>query len=144
MLIQQLVVSFLATAAFGIIFSAPKRLLIAGGGVGMIGWLIYIEFTRSGIPVVPATLVAAFMITLVSLLFARFYKAPVTVFSVAGIIPLVPGGLAYNAMRYFVENDYNLAMRYAAESFMISGAIAIGLIVAEVVYQIVKRQPGAF
>ena len=30
------------------------------------------------------------------------------IFSVAGIIPLVPGGTAYNAMRNIVEKDYAL------------------------------------
>jgi uncharacterized membrane protein YjjB (DUF3815 family) len=67
------------------------------------------------------------------------YRTPVIIFSVAGIIPLVPGGLAYDAMRNFVQNDYNAAINLAAKAFMISGSIAIGLIFSEVINQVIRN-----
>ncbi|MCF8567263.1 threonine/serine exporter family protein [Alicyclobacillus tolerans] len=139
-MLQQLIVSFLASACFGILFSIPKRFLLPSGVVGMMGWGLYSWLSAMGMTMIPATLLAAFLVTSFSLLFARLYKAPVTIFSASGIVPLVPGGLAYDAMRYFVENDYNLAVQFSAKAFMISGAIAMGLILAEVLYQIGKRQ----
>jgi uncharacterized membrane protein YjjB (DUF3815 family) len=61
------------------------------------------------------------------------------VFSVSGIIPLVPGGMAYDAMRHFVTNDYNVAIELAAKAFMLSGAIAFGLTISEVLNQVYRR-----
>jgi len=135
----QLVVSFCATAAFGMVFSVPRRLLVTCGAVGMLGWIAYLLLIRWGMSTVPATLLAAFVLASASLFLARLHKAPVTVFSAAGIIPLVPGGLAYDAMRDFVLNDYNTAVQLSAKTLMIAGAIAMGLILAEVVYQLLRR-----
>jgi uncharacterized membrane protein YjjB (DUF3815 family) len=41
-------------------------------------------------------------------------------------------------MRNVVEDNYGLAVQLAVEAFMISGAIAIGLVFSEVVNQIIK------
>lgn len=79
-----------------------------------------------------STLIASFFVTVVNQFFARVYKTPVIVFSVSGIISLVPGGLAYDAMRNVVLNHYDLAVQLAAKAFMLSGAIAIGLVFSEV------------
>ncbi|WP_083979188.1 threonine/serine exporter family protein [Bacillus alveayuensis] len=139
MMIEQLVTSFIASAAFGIIFNVPKKLLVNGGLVGMLGWFIYFLLVQYDVDSVLATFVAAFFVALISQLFARLYKTPMTIFSVSGIIPLVPGGLAYEAMRHVVMNDYNMAIQLAAKAFMISGAIAIGLVFSEVINQIIKK-----
>ncbi|SEG27519.1 threonine/serine exporter family protein [Paenibacillus sp. UNC499MF] len=138
-MIAQLVTSYIASAAFGIIFNVPRNTLIQCGFVGMMGWLVYIALVRSDTNAIVATLAAAFFVTVISRVFARLYKTPIIVFSVAGIIPLVPGGMAYDAMRSFVENDYNLAVQLAAKAFMISGSIAAGLIFSEVMNQLFKR-----
>ncbi|MCZ0756088.1 threonine/serine exporter family protein [Anoxybacillus sp. J5B_2022] len=138
MLIEQLVTSFIASAAFGLIFNVPKKLLAHCGLVGMSGWFIYILFVQYDMDSIFATFVAAFFVAVVSQVLARMYKTPMTIFSVSGIIPLVPGGLAYEAMRHVVVNDYNMAIQLAAKAFMISGAIAMGLIFSEVINQMMK------
>ncbi|MNJ77988.1 hypothetical protein D3C77_756170 [compost metagenome] len=72
-------------------------------------------------------------------MFAKLCKKPVILFSVSGIIPLVPGGLAYDAMRHFVINEYNVAVQLATQAFLISGAIAIGLVMSEVLNQFLHK-----
>ncbi|WML46453.1 threonine/serine exporter family protein [Neobacillus sp. PS3-40] len=138
-ILAQLITSFIGTGAFGIIFNAPKNSLIKCALIGMGGWAIY--FIIDGVygDAVLATLAAALFIGVVSHVLAKIYKTPVIIFSVAGMIPLVPGGLAYNAMRNFVENDYNSALQLAAEAFMISGAIAFGLVFSEVINQVIRK-----
>jgi uncharacterized membrane protein YjjB (DUF3815 family) len=138
-ILVQLVTSFIATGAFGIIFNAPKNTLIKCGLIGMGGWLIYYvteEYTNDA---VPATLGATIFVGLISHILAKYYKTPVIIFSVAGIIPLVPGGMAYDAMRNFVENDYNSAMGTAAKVLMLSGSIAFGLVFSEVINQVFRK-----
>lgn len=139
MIIEQLVTSFIASAAFGILFGAPRRSLLLCGFVGMIGWIVYVLLEMTSSTTVLSTLTATFVIGLISLVAAKIYKTPVIIFSVAGIIPLVPGGMAYNAMRKFVENDYNIALQLAAQAFLISGSIAMGLVLSEVLNQLVRK-----
>ncbi|MNZ78131.1 hypothetical protein D3C78_966950 [compost metagenome] len=138
-IVEQLLTSFIASAAFGLIFSAPKRSLIQCGTVGMLGWLVYIYCKELSLDSITATLIAAIIVTILSQLYSKLYKTPILVFSVSGIIPLVPGGLAYDAMRNVVEDNYDLAVQLAVEAFMISGAIAIGLIFSEVIHQILRK-----
>ena len=101
--IIQLILSFIATASFGIIFNAPKNTLFHCGVVGALGWVIYLAFTNQGVDVVPASFVASFVIAMIAHMYAKRFKTPMLIFSVAGIIPLVPGGMAYNTMRHVVE-----------------------------------------
>lgn len=139
--IQSLYSSFLATMAFGIIFNVPKKSILSGGLVGMLGWALYIWLIKKyQFDMVPATLIAAFFVATVGQVLARFFKMPATVFSIAGIIPLVPGSLAYDTMRHFIEDDYIPALELATKTLLISGAIAFGLIFSGVVSQTIKRK----
>ncbi|CAH0120466.1 MULTISPECIES: threonine/serine exporter family protein [unclassified Paenibacillus] len=138
----ELVVSFIASAAFAIIFNVPRQTLLQCGFVGMFGWIVYILSLRMDLEAVPATLLASFVVAVVSQLFAKIYKTPIIVFNVAGIIPLVPGGLAYDSMRNVVESRYDIALQLAVKALLISGAIAVGLIFSEVIYQLIRRASG--
>lgn len=137
--LAQLVTSFIASAAFGIIFNAPRESLVKCGFTGMAGWVLYYLLVMRDISSIMATLAATLLVAVISQFFSRRYKTPIIIFSVAGIIPLVPGGLSYDAMRHFVENDYNTAIQLAARAFMLSGAIAMGLLFSEVLNQLIKK-----
>ena len=103
------------------------------------GWLIYFLLEGYNHDPIAATLAATIFIALLSQEMAKLYKMPVIIFSVAGIIPLVPGGLAYDAMRNIVENNYNDAIALAARVLMLAGSIAFGLVFSEVINQIAKK-----
>ncbi|MGM1045552.1 MAG: threonine/serine exporter family protein [Bacillota bacterium] len=141
--LQQTITSFIASAAFGMIFNAPRKALMQCGFAGMVGWMLYIWLQDMEVKPVMATVVAAFWVTMISYVFAKKYKTPIIVFSVSGIIPLVPGGLAYNALRYVAQDQYDLAVQFGARAFMISGAIAAGLVLAEVTNQVIKKVASA-
>lgn len=137
-LVLHLITSFIASAAFGIIFNAPKRTLLQCGFSGMAGWAVYFLLDER-LDTLYATVAATLIVGVISQIFARFYKKPVILFSVSGIIPLVPGGMAYDAMRNFVSSEYNTAVQLAAQAFLISGSIAIGLVLSEVLNQIIRK-----
>jgi uncharacterized membrane protein YjjB (DUF3815 family) len=131
--------SFIASGSFGIIFNAPRKTLVSCGLVGMSGWLIYRAFFLAFDESVQATFAGAFAVAFVAHILAKKFRMPMIIFSIAGIIPLVPGSKAYTAMRNIVENDYLEAMAFASEALMISGAIAMGLVFAEVLMQLFFR-----
>ena len=131
--------SFVATACFGVIFNAPTKAIPYCGLVGMVGWTLYYILSGFGMQVIHASFICAFIVAIVAHSFARRFRLPMIIFSVSGIIPLVPGGTAYNSMRHIVELDYLTGMEYGMRAFMISGALAMGLVFAEVIMQIVSR-----
>ncbi len=137
--IIQLILSFFATAGIGVIFNVPRKNLIYCGFVGVVGWMIYFILTEHGMDVVNASFFSAFVIAIVSHLYARRFKMPMIIFIIGGIIPLVPGGMAYNAMRNVVEADYIQGLQYGFKAFLITGAIVIGLVFAEVLIQLIFR-----
>ena len=137
--ITQLILSFFATAGIGVIFNVPRKTLIYCGFVGVVGWMIYFILTEHGMDVVNASFFSAFIIAIVSHLYARRFKMPMIIFIVGGIIPLVPGGMAYNAMRNVVEDDYIQGLQYGLKAFLITGSIVIGLVFAEVLIQLIFR-----
>ena len=141
--IFQLILSFIASAGFGILFNAPRRTILAGGLSGAFGWLIFYIATEYGIDSVIASFLGAIFLTAISIASSRKLKAPVIIFITCGIIPLVPGGTAYNAMRSIVLDEYNLALSYGFQVALISMAIAMGIISTELfdsLIQTLKRK----
>ena len=66
------------------------------------------------------------------------------IFVVGGIIPLVPGGLAYEAMRHVVANEYNESLQFFLKTGIITGAIVMGLVIAEVLVQMYRKMMARF
>ncbi|MFS0644772.1 threonine/serine exporter family protein [Siminovitchia sp. 179-K 8D1 HS] len=138
-MLTQFVMSFIAAAGFGIIFNAPRKSLVSCGVCGTVGWMVFRIMTDQGIDAVQASFAGAFAVALAGHGMTKYYRAPIIIFVVAGIIPLVPGGAAYDAMRHIVSNDYSGAIPLASKAFIISGAIAMGLVFAEVFVQLASR-----
>ncbi|WP_047983749.1 threonine/serine exporter family protein [Ornithinibacillus californiensis] len=141
-ILAQLITSFVASAGFGILFNAPKKVLVQCGLNGMVGWIVYYVLVERGMDTVPATILAAMLVAMISRFFSKIYKTPIIIFNVSGIIPLVPGGMAYNAMRSVVQNDYLLAFQYSTKVMLLAGGIAMGLMFSEVVNQIMLKTAG--
>lgn len=122
------IAAFLTAFGFGVLYNVPTRTLIASGFAGAAGWILYYFLSvQLEMHLFIGSGVAAFVVAFFSQWFARRFRMPVIVFSIPGIIPMVPGGSAYNMMRSFIEGNTELALTYATETFLISGAIALGL-----------------
>src|SRR5699024_5277430 len=126
--VLQFIISYLATMLFSVIFNAPRRLLLACGFVVAMGWIIYKVTLDLELGKVMASFLGSFILAIMSHTMSRRYKRPVIIFIVPGIIPLVPGGLAYEATRYLVSNQYTHAVNTFLEVTLISGAIAFGIL----------------
>lgn len=135
----QVVLSFVGVSCFAIILNAPRGFILHSGIVGAIGWTIYYYFTQHDMDFIIASFMGAFIVAVGSHVLARRLKMPMIVFNVAGIIPLVPGSIAYNAMRSAVEDKYILTIQYGLKAFIISGAIVMGLVFAEVIMQLLTK-----
>ena len=56
---------------------------------------------------------------------------------VTGIIPLVPGGLAYDATKNLVLLNFSTAINTMLEVTLIAGAIALGLLFADQISKLI-------
>ncbi len=135
----QAIISLIIAISYAVIFNAPRKKLLACGVVGMSGWMIFSSFSLFSGDAVQASFAGAFVVALAAHILSKRFRMPMIIFSVPGIILIVPGGLAYNAMRHIVENDYLTAISFASKAFMTSGAIAMGLVFAEVLMQLIFR-----
>ena len=131
-LLVQFSCSFLASAAYAIITNVPRRSLIACGLSGASGWMFYWFSVQLGATAALGSLLGALSVAAVSFVCSRLLKLPVTIFNIPGMVPLVPGGLAYQAVRNLVIGNYETAAYSAVQADMIAGAIALGLVLSEV------------
>lgn len=134
-LIFQTIISFFASLFFAIIFNAPKKLLISCGFVGAIGWAVYTIAEAANLTLAIGVFLGSLSLSLCAHFFARYHKRPVIIFNVAGIIPLVPGGVAYDATKNLIISDFSEALVKGMEATLASGAIAFGLLIAEILFQ---------
>ncbi|KAF1295691.1 hypothetical protein BAU15_03890 [Enterococcus sp. JM4C] len=128
----QILFSFLATAAFAIITNVPRKALIYCGLSGVVGWVLYWGCVQFGGTAALGSLLGSLGVASASYFFSRWLKMPVTIFNIPGMVPLVPGGLAYQAVRNLVVGTYQEAVSAAVQAIMIAGAIALGLVLSEV------------
>ena len=127
-MIVQFIVCFFATLSFAVLFSAPKRQLVFCGLTGAAGWMVYLLIMQSDLGFGVANLAAAFTLTLMSRIFAAIERNPVTVYLLAGIFPLVPGAGIYYTSYYFITHEMEQFAAKGAETIIIAGAIAFGIV----------------
>jgi uncharacterized membrane protein YjjB (DUF3815 family) len=138
MIIVELIVCFLATVSFGIIFSVPRNSLLLGGALGMLAWGIFRVLPEFGVTSIFATSIASVTAATLAHILARKLRIPATAFTVPGIIPLVPGSKAYYTMLAFVESDYMGGLELGIETMLQAGAIAAGIVFALAVFSFGK------
>lgn len=131
-LLVQFTFSFFASAAFAVITNVPRKSLIACGLSGAAGWMIYWFAIQLGAAPALGSLLGALSVAAVSFICSKILKLPVTIFNIPGMVPLVPGGLAYQSVRNLVIGQYETAISSAVQAIMIAGAIALGLVLSEV------------
>ena len=123
----QTIVAFVSTIAFAIIFHTPKKEYLFCGITGGVGWLVYLICVGMGWGVVAGSFLATVALAWFSRIFAFRRKAPVTVFLITGIFPLVPGaGIYYTGYHLFMGDNF-LALDKGLETVKIAIAIALGI-----------------
>lgn len=131
-LFTEMLVTGAGSLAFGIVYKVKKKRLpvvAIGGGTG---WLIYrlLFFLLNNIFL--SNIGATVFITAFSELMARKLKAPVVVFLLPCLIPLVPGGSLYYAMSWVVQKDSVQALSYLSNACEAAFGIAAGIVLISV------------
>lgn len=126
-MIIQVLAAFVVTIAFSIMFSNGKHQLIYCGIVGAAGWFAYLLTIEKGGTVVLASFFGALLVSILSTLLSNIRKAPITVYQITGIIPLVPGMGMYQTLDAVIRNDTYQVVYHFLQTIQIAGALAIAM-----------------
>lgn len=137
--------SALAALGFAILFNVPVRTLPAcalGGAVGYVTRTLCIA--QLGLSLTSATLFGATMVGIFGYFAANRWQAPSTVFTVPGVIPMVPGSLAFQTMMDLIrisEIGPSLGSALLTEAAvnalrtgLILGGLAMGVIAPRLIF----------
>lgn len=137
--IQEFALAFLATIGFGLLFNVPRRTLVACGLTGAIGRTIRLLVINLGASVAGGSFVGALAVAMAGYWLARTYQTPRTIFTVTGVIPMVPGIPAFSTMLEFAVGHTDKGIVNAVETTLIIGALAMGLTSVRVLSQVPHR-----
>lgn len=131
--------SFFATFGFALTINIPRRALLLCGVSGMSGWMTYWWLMQLGTGRMIANLSGAFIIGILGIVFSRVRKMPIIIFNIPGIVPLVPGAPAFQAVRAIVDGDIDNALRLTMKVGIVISAIALGFMLAQLVSVLTTR-----
>ncbi|MCB9422185.1 MAG: threonine/serine exporter family protein [Ardenticatenaceae bacterium] len=98
-LLQNIIWAGVAALGFAILFNVPKRTLFACALSGSVAYAVRTLLTNSGyLGIEAATLMGAAAVGFLGVPFGRRWHAPAIIFVIPGVIPLVPGALAFRTM----------------------------------------------
>lgn len=139
-MVIQILGAFIAVVTLSIVNGVPRKFLPYAGAVGAMGWAVYLILDEWRVGNVMRFFVAALTVSIISHSLARILKAPVTIFLISGIIPLVPGTSLYRTVYYIIMNNSQLANYYSLETFQVAGVIALAVFIVDSTFRIVKQK----
>ena len=133
----QAIASYIAIATFLVVLNVQKKMLIPGGLLGMLVWLIYL-LVLEPTNVLIATFFAAIIGSCVSQIMSIWLKTPSVIFSLAILAPLVPGYRAYMTTTYFVSGEYAQALTNITTVLTLALVIPIGMASGTILLRLYK------
>ena len=124
------VASFVASAAFALLFNCPMPIVLACGLVALVANDLRLLLIDAGMMPAPAAYLAALAIGLAAVLASWRFRVPPMALAVAPIVIMVPGRAAFEAIVLFNHGQMLEALQAAASCGFIVGALAMGLATA--------------
>lgn len=121
---KHFIYAFICAIGFAMLFNAPRSSLMKSGFAAGVGWALYNLSLQLSLSSVVSTFIASLSIGMISEFLAVYYKQPITVYIIPGIVPLVPGYLLYYTMISIMEGNLVNAASHGSEAMMIAIAIA--------------------
>ncbi len=126
-MIQTVIFAAAASTAFSVIFNVRGKNLLLAALCSALGFYTYLSFL--GESEFKAMVLASIVIAFSAELIARISRSPATLFLVAGLLPLVPGGDMFQMFVKLLESDNREALDFFLRAIKSSGALAAGVII---------------
>ncbi len=127
--------AFVTAAAIAISFRSPRRAILWTGLCGLAGWAGFDLALRAGAPDPAAVFAGALALGVVSELLARRLHLPAILFVIPGLLPLVPGIIAYRGMLLLSQSQLAEGAWQLARALLIAGILAAGLAIPPVMFR---------
>lgn len=128
--IMHVVCPFMGTIGYAVLFNVPRRFYLCCGLTGTAGWLVYRAIVSRNASAAAASFLGTMVVVLISRILTVQMKCPITIFLVAGILPLVPGAGVYYTVYYLVTNQLAEASRRGMDAVKVAFAIVLGIVFA--------------
>ncbi|MGR5134009.1 threonine/serine exporter family protein [Vibrio alfacsensis] len=146
-LLNDMFFAAIPAVGFAMVFNVPQNALkycAVGGAIGHGSRYLMMHF---GLPIEWATFFAATLVGMIGVLWSRRFLAHPKVFTVAALIPMVPGVFAYKAMIAMVEINHlgyspeliATCMENFLKAMFIIAGLAVGLAVPGLLFY--RRRP---
>lgn len=132
-LFDDMLFAAIPAVGFALVFNVPPKALKYCAILGAIGHGSRTLLVHFDIPLVFATFVAASVIGFIGVYLSHYYLAHPKVFTVAAIIPMIPGIYAYKAMIAIVQ-IHHFGFSDQLFSQMMENFITTGFILAALVF----------
>ncbi|WP_419770585.1 MAG: threonine/serine exporter family protein [Candidatus Marinarcus sp.] len=127
--------SAIPAVGFGMVFNVPKSALKFCALGGAITYTTRTLFLNLGLSIELSTFLASLLIGMITVYWSRKYIVPRPIYTVASIIPLIPGTYAFSAMISLMDMNthgvspelISLFVENGLKSISILGAISFGL-----------------
>lgn len=123
--------SYMACIGFTFIFNIHGIGKVICGTGGAIGWLIYLLFEKNLL----GAFFAAAAIAVFAEMMARLVHCPATGYLLVSLLPLVPGGGIYYAMRFCVLGERELFIQTLLNTFGMAATLAVGAMMASSLFR---------
>ncbi|QHI72506.1 threonine/serine exporter family protein [Aminipila terrae] len=125
----QFIFGFVSTVGFAILFHVPKRNIFMSSLVGGVGWVVFAYCRNDYGGALLGCFLASCVVGLLAGIFSRVYKETATVYTIPGIIPLVPGAGMYYTTLYLINGELSKAATTGTQTLLMAGSISVGLLV---------------
>ena len=124
------ILASLSSLCFGVIANVPKRALIPSCITGGSSWIIYYASNQLIPGLFFPNFFSALCIGIIGTIFSKKVKVPVSMIYVGSIISLVPGGMAFSAIRDFSNTGVLPMLNNIINTIIVAASLATGLGVA--------------
>ena len=104
--LPELAAAFLGTLGFGIVFKIKGKYLVYVSASGLFCYAIYLSALFFNCTEFVAATVAAMVVAAIAEILARTLRAPTVIFTIPGIVTIVPGSGLYYSVRYLLLRDF--------------------------------------
>nr|WP_028772569.1 threonine/serine exporter family protein [Shewanella waksmanii] len=142
-LINDAIFSAIPAVGFAMVFNVPRRYLGYCAIAGALGHSTRTLLMHFNLPIEWATFIAAAIVGLLTIQFAKRHLAPPLMYAVAAIIPMVPGTYAFNTVIALVQLSMlptvttellDSVISNGLKTVFILGALAVGLAMPSLLY----------
>ncbi|GAA4873414.1 threonine/serine exporter family protein [Ferrimonas pelagia] len=134
-LLEQGALAMIPAVGFALVFNVPAKALKYCAVAGGLGMMVRFSALQQGISIELASFMAASTVGFLGIYWSKRLLAHPKVFTVAAVIPMVPGVFAFKSMIALVELNqrgfstelFTVLVDNLLKAFFITGGLALGL-----------------